>query len=49
MKKLYTITATNNKDIADFTTIIKHNIVQSRDKFQHITRDIMWLNFNNVM
>ena len=48
VKKLDTNTAINNKDIANFTTIIKHNIALSRDKFQQMTRDIMWLNFNNL-
>ena len=48
MKKLDTITAINTKAIANLTNISKFNIVLSRDKFQQITKDIMWLHFNNL-
>jgi hypothetical protein len=49
VKELDTINAINTKANTNFTTIIMLNIVLSRDKFQQITKVIMWLNFNNLM
>jgi hypothetical protein len=45
VKKPDPIAAINTKASANLTTIIKDNIVLSRDKFQQITRYIMWLNY----
>jgi len=44
VKRLSTATEVNAKAIADFSSIVKDNIIQSHDKFQEITRDLMWLN-----
>jgi hypothetical protein len=43
VKKLDTITAIKIKTIEYLIAIIKDNIVLSRDHFQQITKDIMWL------
>jgi hypothetical protein len=44
VKKLDKITTINADAIANLSSIVKDNIIQSHDKFQQITRDIMWLN-----
>ena len=44
VKKLSTATEVNSEAIANLSSIVKDNIIQSHDKFQEITRDLMWLN-----
>ena len=44
VKKLGTATEINAEAIANLSSIFKDNIVQSHDKFQELTRDLMWLN-----
>ena len=44
VKRLGKITAINADAIANLSSIVKDNIIQSHDKFQQITHDIMWLN-----
>jgi len=44
VKKQGTATEVNAKAIANLSSIVKDNIIQSHDKFQELTRDLMWLN-----
>jgi len=44
MKKLDKIVAINADASANLSSIVKNDIIQSRDKFQQIACDIMWLN-----
>jgi len=44
VKRLDNITAINADAIANLSSIVKDNIIQSHDKFQQITHDIIWLN-----
>ena len=44
VKKLYTVAAANAEAITNLSNIVKNNIVKSHDKFQGITRDILYLN-----
>jgi hypothetical protein len=44
IKKLDATAEINTNAIANLSNIIKHNMIQSHDKFQRITRDVMWLN-----
>jgi len=44
VKRLDKMTAINADAIANLSSIVKDNTIQSHDKFQQITRDIMWLN-----
>ena len=44
VKRLSTSTDVNAKAIANLSSIVKDNMIQSHDKFQEITRDLMWLN-----
>jgi len=44
VKRLDKIIAINADAIANLSGIVKDNIIQPHDKFQQITRDIMWLN-----
>jgi len=42
VKKLSTATEVNSEAIANLSSIVKDNIIQSHDKFQEIARDLMW-------
>ena len=42
--KLDTITSVNADAIANLSGIIRDDMIKSHDKFQEITRDILWLN-----
>jgi hypothetical protein len=44
IKKLDATAEINANAIANLSNIIKHNMIQAHDKFQRITRDVMWLN-----
>ena len=44
VKKLDIATRVNNFAIANLSNIVKNDIIQSHDRFQQITRDILWLN-----
>ena len=44
IKKLDTITSVNADAIANLSGIIRDDMIKSHDKFQEITRDILWLN-----
>ena len=44
IKRLYEITNVNVEAIANLSGILRDNIIRSHDKFQEITRDILWLN-----
>jgi len=44
IKRLDDITNVNVEAIANLSGILRDNIIRSRDKFQEITRDILWLN-----
>ena len=43
VKKLGTATEVNAEAIANLSCIVKDNIILSHDKFQKLTRDLMWL------
>ena len=45
IKKLDTATHVNTNTIANLSTIVKNIVIQSYDKFQETTRDILWLNY----
>jgi len=45
VKKLDIVMEINSQAIANFTTVIKDNVVHSHEKFQNITKDIAWLHF----
>jgi hypothetical protein len=47
VKKLSTATEINVDAIVNLSYIVKDNIVQSHDKFQQLTRDLMWLNITD--
>ena len=38
-------TSLNTESIANLSSIVKDSIIQSHDKYQQFTRDILWLNF----
>jgi hypothetical protein len=44
LKKLGATAEINANDLANLSNIIKQNTIQSHDKIQQITRDVMWLN-----
>jgi phospholipase/lecithinase/hemolysin len=44
IKKLDTICSTNVQAITNPSSIVKDVVVKSHDKFQEVTRDILWLN-----
>ena len=44
VKKLSRTTEVNAVVIANLSSVVKDNIVQSHDIFRKITRDLMWLN-----
>jgi len=44
VKRLSTAAELNAEAIANLSSIVKDNIIQSHDKFQEINRDLMWLN-----
>jgi len=44
VKRLSTATEVNAEAIANLSSVVKDNIVQSQDRFREITRDLMWLN-----
>ena len=44
VKDLTTTTKLNSEVIANLSSIIRENIVQSHDQFQQVTRDMLWLN-----
>ena len=44
MKKLDTAAGVNGMDIANLWSIVKDIVIQSRNKFQQITHDILWYN-----
>jgi hypothetical protein len=44
VEKLNKITTINADAIEDISNIVKHDMIKSHDKFQQITRDIVWLN-----
>ena len=45
VKRFSTATDINAEAIANLSSIVRDNMVQSHDKLQEITRDLMWLNF----
>ena len=44
LEKLNTLTKINLDANTNFSSIVKYTIVQSHDRFQQLTRDIIWLN-----
>jgi hypothetical protein len=44
VKKLDTMTRINTNTLTNLSSIVRDMIVQSHDRFQQLTRDIMWLN-----
>jgi DNA mismatch repair ATPase MutS len=44
VKELGTATEVNAEATANLSSIVKDNIIQSHDKFQELTRELMWLN-----
>ena len=44
VKKLGTATEINAEAISNLSSIVKDSIIRSHDKFQELTRDLMWLN-----
>ena len=44
VKKLDTLTKINLDAHTNFSSIVKYTIVQSHERFQQLTRDIIWLN-----
>ena len=47
VKKLDTMTRINTNTLTNLSNIVRDTIVQSHDRFQQLTRDIMWLNVTN--
>jgi hypothetical protein len=47
VKDLSASTKLNSEIIANFSNIIRENIVQSHDRFQQVTRDLLWLNITH--
>jgi len=44
VKKLDTVTKIKVDTLTNLSSIVKDTIVQSHDRFQQLTREIMWLN-----
>jgi hypothetical protein len=44
IKRLDAGTSEHAKIIGNLSIVIKDNIIRSHDRFQHITKDLLWLN-----
>jgi len=44
VKKLANTTSLSTESIANLSNIVKYSVIQSRDKYQQITRDLFWSN-----
>jgi len=45
VKKVADTASLNTESIANLSSIVKDSILQSHDKYQQFTRDLLWLNF----
>jgi len=45
IKKVADTASLNTESIANLSSIVKDSIIQSHDKYQQFTRDLLWLNF----
>ena len=45
VKKVADTESLNTESIANLSSIVKDSIIQSHDKYQQFTRDLLWLNF----
>jgi len=46
IKKLDSDTSENAELIANLSSVIRDNIITSHDRFQQITKDLLWLNLS---